>query len=361
MRLAIWAWNPTRDDAPPLKIILDLDKYEYKPLPTCNKDNEEILQYKLLPLTRARDFLKIITSFAGLIQPFSNPDLSLYYTLTRKRPSKEGVLRWNNRDNEPENHKLGERTLYITVFDHKERTTRVYTRENELDAFYSTKSDAPLVDVGHLLLEVEIDAKIDPKGDPVCSDSNNLDSLRKHHRSILELIRYRIGAGDVVTKPYAIENSWTMKVEDTISTFQRLRDENGNHWKAVVEKGKKEERNEESLPICDYFMHPSIERERRSLDEKRGKWITRRMEMITKETKERFQGEMEVEYRVDKQVVEKKPATKSPEGEEQLLFLEQYMMELLLVYEVNGSSFSRTNSNLFWTRLTKTAWKRKKD
>ena len=98
------------------------------------------------------------------------------------------------------------------MFDHKERTTRVYTQENEIDAFYSTKLDASLVDVGHLLLEVEIDAKIDPKGDPVSSDSNNLDSLRKHYLSILEHIQYRIGAGDV---PYAIENSWTMKVEDT--------------------------------------------------------------------------------------------------------------------------------------------------
>ena len=190
LRLAIWAWNPTRDDAaPPLEIILELDKYEHKPLPTCNKDNEEILQYNVLPLTRARNFLKIITSFAGLIEPFTNPDLSLYYTLTRKRPSKKSV-------------ELGERTLYITVFDHKERTTRVYTREKEIDTFYSTKSDAPLVDVGHFLLEVEIDAKIDPKGDPVSSDSNNLDSLRKHHRSILEHIQYRLGATDA-TEPYA--------------------------------------------------------------------------------------------------------------------------------------------------------------
>ena len=38
MRLAIWAYC---DDAPPspLEIILKLDKYEHKPLPTCNKDN----------------------------------------------------------------------------------------------------------------------------------------------------------------------------------------------------------------------------------------------------------------------------------------------------------------------------------
>ena len=354
MRLAIWAWNPTKDDAPPLEIIFKLD--EHKPPPTCNKDNEEILRYRVLPLTRARDFLKIITSFAGLIEPFTHPDLSLYYTLTRKRPSdsEESVPsdidsenNHGNRDNEhgnAKNHKLGERTLYITVLDHKERTTRVYTRENDKDTLYSIKSDAPLVDVGHLLLEVEIDAEIDPKGDPVSSDSNNLDSLRIHHQSILEHIQYRLGAGDV-TQPYAIENRWTLKVEDTVSTRHRLREGKGDVWKTVVEKGKEEERNEESLSLCGYFMHPSIERERRLLDEKRVKWIARRMEMITKETKERFQGEMGVEYRVNKKAVEKRPATKSPEEIEKLLCSERYLMELLLLYEV------KKWEELFWDKL----------
>ena len=348
LRLTIWAWDPTRDDAPPLEIILELD--EHKPLPSCNKDNEEILEYKVLPLTRAQDFLKIITSFAGLIKPFSNPDLSLYYTLTRRRPSKKSVL-WGN-NIEPENaekhtDKLGERTLYITVFDHKERTTRVYTRDDEKDTFYSTKSDAPLVDVGHFLLEVEIKAEIDPKGDPVSSDSNNLDSLRKHHRSILEHIQYRLGDGlGDVTKLYAIENSWTMKVEDTISTLQRLREENGDLWKTGVEKGKEEERNEESLLICDYyFMHSSIERERRLLDEKRVKWNARRAEMIAVETKERFQGKVGVEYRVDKQAVEKKPATNLPKEMERMLTWEQYFMDLLLLYEV------KEWERLFWNKF----------
>ena len=42
-----------------LEIILELSKY--KPLPTCNKDNGKFLQkYKVLPLTRAQDFLKIL-------------------------------------------------------------------------------------------------------------------------------------------------------------------------------------------------------------------------------------------------------------------------------------------------------------
>ena len=327
VRLTIWAWNPKTDNAPPLEINFELDEFE--PLPTCNKYNEEILEYKVLPLTRARNFLKSITSFVGLIKPFSNPDFSLYYTLTR------------NRDHElenSENHKLGERILYITVFDHKERTTRVYTRDNEVETVYSTKSDAPLVDVGHFILEVEIEAKINSKVDPVCSDSNNLDSLRKHHRSILEHIQHRVGAGDV-TKTYAIENGWTMKAEDTISTLYRLRGGNGE---AVVVKGRERERTYE-LVASDYFMHSLIERERRLLDEERGKWIAHRMEMIANEM-ERELG-IGVEYRVDKQAVEKKPATKSPEEVKVMLGWEQYYMERLLVFEV------REWEQLFWNKF----------
>ena len=299
----------------------------------------EIIEHRVLPLTRARDFLKSITSFVGLMKPFSIPDTSLYYTLTRKRAPEIGVSWWNNEPEIAENHKLGERTLYITVFDHKERTTRVYTRddENDSDTFFSTKSDAPLVDVGHFILEVEIDAKIDSNGDPVCGDGNILDSLRKHHRSILEHIQHRL-AGDIA-KTCAIKNSWTMKAEDTISTLQNLNEGNGE---AVVEKGRDKERTEESL-ICEYFMHSSIERERRLQDEKRGKWIARRMDMITEET-ERELG-TGVEYRVNMQTVEKKPATKSPEEVKVMLGVERYYMETLLVCEV------REWEQLFWNKF----------
>ena len=344
VRLVIWAWNPTRDDAPPLEINFELVKYE--PLPACNK---EILLSKVLPLTRARDFLKSITSFVGLIKPFSNPDFSLYYTLTWKRDNESVNLRnesenwknvFENSENESEdleNHKLGERTLYITVFDHKERTTRVYTRDDEEETIYSTKSDVPL-DVGHHLLEVEIDAKIDSKGDPVCRDGDNLDSLREHHQSILKHIQDRLGAGDV-TKTYAIENSWTLKSGDTITTLQRLREGNGE---GVVENGREEKQIYE-IVVSDYFKHSSIEMKRWRLDEKRGKWIARRMEMIAKETKERLLG-TGVEYRVDKQAVEKQPI-KTPEEVKEMLGQEWCAMELLLVWEV------KEWEQLFWIKF----------
>ena len=56
-----------------------------------------------------------------------------------------------------------------------------------------------------------------------------------------------------------------------------------------------------------------------------------------------------MEYRVNKQAVEKKPATILPHlpegGIEELLFSEQYLMELLLVYEVNEWE------ELYWQKL----------
>ena len=87
-----------------------------------------------------------------------------------------------------------------------------------------------------------------------------------------------------------------MKVEDTISLLQRLREENEDDWKAVFKKGKLEEQNKESLLICDYFIHSSINREQQLLDENRAKWITCRIGMIAEEMKEKFEGKMAVEY-----------------------------------------------------------------
>ena len=174
---------------------------------------------------------------------------------------------------------------------------------------------------------MEIDAKIDSNSDPVCSDSDVLSSLREHHQSILGHIQDRL-AGDI-TKTYVIKNSWTMKADDTISTLQRLR--GGGNDEAVVVKGREEEQTEESL-ASDYFMLSSIERDRRLLDEKRVKWIARRMDMIAKGA----ERELGVEYRVNMQEVEKKSATKSPEEVKVMLGQEQYCMEWLLVCEVRG-------------------------
>ena len=83
-------------------------------------------------------------------------------------------------------------------------------------------------------------------------------------------------------------------------------------------------------------MHPSIERDRRLLDEKRVEWIARRMETITKETKERF----------DKEAAEQKlVATEPPDNIESALSWEHYLMEVLLLYEV------KEWEEIFWKKI----------
>ena len=108
-----------------------------------------------------------------------------------------------------------------------------------------------------------------------------------------------------------------------------------------------------------------MERERQLLDEKRVKWVTRRTEMITRERNERFQGGMGVGYRVNKQAVEKKPAlaTESEGTMEEQLVQEQYLMEPLLVCEVEEweNLFWNKLRKFFWPRSAMIEWKRKKD
>jgi hypothetical protein len=136
LRMHIWGLNPQSDDAPPLEFVLALD--DKPPLPTCNKYSEHIDEDNVLPLTRADEFLNSVTSFAGLIDRFDHPVLTLYYALTRKRAL--GI--------ESETT-LGEWVLYIVVFDHKERTARVYARGDTPNGFSAIASSIPAIDLEH--------------------------------------------------------------------------------------------------------------------------------------------------------------------------------------------------------------------
>jgi hypothetical protein len=64
--MILWGLNPKGDDAPPLELVLRLD-HDATFLPTCNLDNTHIMAQKILPLTRATQFLNMITSFADLV------------------------------------------------------------------------------------------------------------------------------------------------------------------------------------------------------------------------------------------------------------------------------------------------------
>jgi hypothetical protein len=130
----LWGYNPVFHNAPPFELVLKRDADP--PLPTCNAYDDIIMEEKILPLTRANQFLNSVTSFTGVVDRFDHPDVTLYYTLTRK-----GLPR-DNLPDIPE-----ERILYITIFDHKERAnTRVYMHNNNGDHFYATESSLPFID-----------------------------------------------------------------------------------------------------------------------------------------------------------------------------------------------------------------------
>jgi hypothetical protein len=89
IRIILWGLNPKGDDAPPLELKLKLDKHS--PLPTCTSYANDIEDEMVLPLVRATEFLETITSYAGLVKRFSDPSLTLYYTLTR-RTTERGMI-----------------------------------------------------------------------------------------------------------------------------------------------------------------------------------------------------------------------------------------------------------------------------
>jgi hypothetical protein len=151
----IWGFNPESDDAPPLKLVLELD--QILPLPSCNLSSEYIEKDKILPLTRARPFLGSVTSFARLVERFEHPDLTLYYTLTRAAAPD------TTSSKSPTNPR--ERVLYITIFDHKERTTRVYTWDAKAKRFYSRQCDVPAIDLTHGVLDAKLGMEIDRSND----------------------------------------------------------------------------------------------------------------------------------------------------------------------------------------------------
>ena len=77
--------------------------------------------------------------------------------------------------------------------------------------------------------------------------------------------------------------------------IQRLKKEMKTIGKQLLRRGKRRSETK-TLWLYVIISCSSIERKRRLLDEKRVRWIARRMEMIIEETKERFEGKVGVEY-----------------------------------------------------------------
>ena len=210
VRMFLWGYNPAFHNAPPLELVLKRDADP--PLPTCNVYNDIIMEEKVLPLARANQFLNSITSFTGVVDRFDHPDVTLYYTLTRK------AVPHTSEDTSA--YKPAERVLYITIFDHKERTnTRVYTHTSQGDHFYSTESGLPAIDPKFGLLQIKLGDEIDTKGDLIASNRDIFLKLRTHYQSILDQLHFNLINARQDDK-YRIENAWTMALADTTSASQ---------------------------------------------------------------------------------------------------------------------------------------------
>ena len=327
LRMYIWGLNPQSDDAPPLEFILALN--DEPPLPTCNKYSEYIDEDKVLPLTRADQFLNSVTSFAGLIDRFEHPDLTLYYCLTRKRALGIGS------ETMP-----GEWVLYIVVFDHKERTARVYTRgEHTPNGFRAIESSVPAIDLEHGVLEAELGKTIDIKYDPIIGVDRIRTLLEEHYESIMG--PYSNITDMAEDRKYHIENRWTMTRADTMSAAHEERRAGAlGGGASTVEPSHEATWRNTSQRDHQYLEQGPVERMLGMLYTHRGKWVEKCMALVMRETRGRFR----TVRRVDGDTGGKDDASggesdakvvdEEREKMEELFIDEWCHMEMLLVCEV---------------------------
>jgi len=337
-RLFLWELHPSWS-VPTLELVLILDPDP--PLPTCNKYDECIEADKVLPLTRASQFLNSITSFVGVIEPFDHPDLTLYYTFTRRGANDTDSLRC-----EPPRSPR-DRVLYITVLDDKKRTTRIYKREGTTDCFY--ESSVPVSDLQHGLLEAKLGKKIrvEDGNDPIICDDRDIRSrLISHHQSIMDHIHFTIGKPKNIRTREAIRNKWTMLVDPDRVSDREI------YWQYCIERGQRMELEGNDVSYerdKSYLTQGWIERKRRSLDRTRGEWIEKYMDWVIESTRKRFDDEKGITRRIpahEEKVNGKKMAKSDDKGmkssvvdmdllsEEWLFSEERWCMEKLLVSEV---------------------------
>ena len=326
--MILWGLNPKTDDAPPLEFTLILD--DKPPLPTCNRNDENIWEDKVLPLTRANYFLNSITSFAGLVKHFNWSGLTLYYTLTRAGPDSETSREGKEGSMQPRGSP-NDRVLYITIFDHTERTARVFTQDGTSNLFYS--ATVPVVDLERGLLETQLGEKINSNNDPIAGDDHIRALLVDHYEALLRAISRNEGRNRV----YRIENPWTMKASD-VPPAPDNEAGLGDRSDSCLERDHQ------------YFKRGRYERMRESLDEKRGEWVETYMRMATEVTRDFLEGENALirkmdddEERVTPSGAEERANIES-DGKKAdmdklkesniMLIEERFRMEMLLFHEV---------------------------
>jgi hypothetical protein len=262
------------------------------------------------------------------VKRFSDPTLTLYYTLTRRYNKPEGD------ESEP---RLREHVLYITAFHHTERTTRVYTenfRTKEMVDVYETcfySADPVTVDLEHGILRTKIGRLIQHEADPIAGDVVLRKALQEHYHSILDQIDLKPGAGP---RPIddTLKNVWTLKLGDAKSEMQNLGDgrETNDQKVAVDTDWEEEERLEGSDRMRDhqYLDQGRLDRNVQHLLDTRGRWITDYMEWLYKETDNDLREAKEL-HKIDMAHVEHYIV-------ERILIAERLEMEMMFVDEIYG-------------------------
>jgi hypothetical protein len=308
VRIILWGLNPKGDDAPPLELKVKLDKHS--PLPTCTSSANDIEKETVLPLVRAKEFLETITSYAGLVKQFSDPALTLYYTLTRRYAD------------DPQ-HILRQHVLYITVFHHTERTTRVYTKNQAHELRFSS-ADPVTVDLEHGVLMTKIGDLIEHDTDPIAGDVVLEKALKEHYHSILGQIDLKFGTGSRPEND-TLENVWTLNAGDAKSKLQNLGDEKTDDC-AHGEEGQLE--GSDRMRDCQYLKQGRLDRNVQYLYNARGQWMTDYMEWLRQKTDDDLREAKEV-HRIDMEADER-------EMVERMLIVERVQMEMMLVDEIYG-------------------------
>ena len=304
IRIILWAINPEGDDAPPLEFKFELD--EHPPLPTCCKLADEIEESKVLPLVRATDFLQEITSYTGPLPQFNPPRLTLYYTLT---------LRFD-----VTSHPLAsERVLYITLFDHTERTARVYSEKrvqngNTLQPYFY--SAAPVtIDLPHGIVMTTIGDEIQLRDDPIAGNTTLRTALTKHYRSILDQVNSRIKF-----RSNTLGNNWTLQLGEADSLMQP---DSGKEGRAVDVGDGSQYWERDHM----YLGQGPLDSKVRDLIHVRGKWVEDYMDWLHRTIDNDSALLKEVHIKVDNYELEEV---------EVLLIQERAEMEMMLADEVRA-------------------------
>ncbi|KAG6816679.1 hypothetical protein H0H87_003930 [Tephrocybe sp. NHM501043] len=171
LRMALWGWNPEKDDSEPMKFIIELESNP--PFPTCDRSSQEIMSKRILPLTPAPMFLRSIRSYIGYLEPLVFTDMTVYYTLTRRSLRPEGLKR---------------HALFVTLVDHREGITAVYFQDDEghMEYISATPPD-PTSDT----LQVEILDRLEVAQFPTMNRFGRLHTLEAHYRDIVRALRSR--------------------------------------------------------------------------------------------------------------------------------------------------------------------------